>query len=239
MLAVVQAVPEVERRTDRPVIVAGGLAVVCRLAQPHRVTYDLDTVNRRAVDEPSDLEVLVASGGQRDDASGVLIETPVGRVKVDVLEITDADLDPLPDDPNDRLYVTAHAWGAETASAVHITASGTSKASAVSLRVRVAEPGPLVAMKLQAVMNRPAAKEGTDLLDIVRLVLDRTAGPVALDQLALSDNQLAKDALIHAQMWFVDQADRSLRRVRAVGGDDVTFETLSLTADLLGEVLTR
>lgn len=40
------------------------------------------------------------------------------------------------------------------------------------LTVQVAEAGPLVAMKLQSIMNRGSAKEGTDLLDIIRLILD-------------------------------------------------------------------
>ena len=43
--------------------------------------------------------------------------------------------------------------------------------------VAVAEPGPLITMKLQSIMNRGAAKEGTDLLDIIRLCLDPATGP--------------------------------------------------------------
>ena len=39
----------------------------------------------------------------------------------------------------------------------------------VEVRVAVAASGPLVAMKLQSVMNRYRAKEATDLLDIARL----------------------------------------------------------------------
>ncbi|WP_325509995.1 hypothetical protein [Lentzea sp.] len=44
-------------------------------------------------------------------------------------------------------------------------------------------------MKLQAVMNRTAAKEGTDLLDIMRITLDRNCGPVSRDQLESADPQ--------------------------------------------------
>lgn len=44
----------------------------------------------------------------------------------------------------------------------------------VSTRAVVALAGLLVAMKLQAIENRPREKEGTDLQDIHRLLLDRT-----------------------------------------------------------------
>lgn len=44
----------------------------------------------------------------------------------------------------------------------------------IQVTVAVAESGPLVAMKLQSVMNRPNAKEATDLLDIVRLTSTRS-----------------------------------------------------------------
>jgi len=64
---------------------------------------------------------------------------------------------------------------------VTLRASGTSE-----LTVSVAEPGPIVAMKLQSIMNRGSAKEGTDLLDIIRLSVDPATGPVlALSSLML------------------------------------------------------
>ncbi|MDN5795786.1 MAG: hypothetical protein L0H79_08555 [Intrasporangium sp.] len=47
----------------------------------------------------------------------------------------------------------------------------------------MAEPGPLVAMKLQAVMNRSTQKQGTDLLDIIRLTFDVGTREVALEQI--------------------------------------------------------
>jgi hypothetical protein len=63
MEAVVMAIPEVATRTGRPVIIVGGLAVICRLSTPYRATIDLDTVNRRHGGEPAQLEVLLASPG--------------------------------------------------------------------------------------------------------------------------------------------------------------------------------
>lgn len=43
MLAIVQAIPELESRTERKAIVIGGLAVLCRLGTAYRATSDLDT----------------------------------------------------------------------------------------------------------------------------------------------------------------------------------------------------
>lgn len=159
-LRLVQAVPEIETRSGKPAIIIGGLAVICRLGGGYRATSDLDTVNRRSVDEPAQLEVLVSSGAARSDAVGVIIPTPAGDVKVDVLEVSDSDLQPLPEDPIDRLHVLSHAWAAETASFVTIGATDGTQDGYQEVLTRVAEPGPLIAMKLQSVMNRPAAKEG-------------------------------------------------------------------------------
>lgn len=175
---------------------------MCRLTQAYRATSDLDTVNRRADGEPAQLQVLIASGGEQVGPVGVYLQTATGRVQVDVLEVADWELENLPEDRNDRLHVTSHAWGAQTATPVRVHATDNTADQDIEVTTKIAERGPLVAMKLQAVMNRPAAKEGTDLLDIVRLVLDRVAGPTALDQLAASDDQLASDAQDHADLWF-------------------------------------
>ena len=40
MLAIVQAIPELEARTGRKAIVIGGLAVLCRLGTAYRATSD-------------------------------------------------------------------------------------------------------------------------------------------------------------------------------------------------------
>jgi hypothetical protein len=148
MSALVLAIPAVAERTGRDVIVVGGLAVVCRLTRPYRATSDLDTVNRRHIGEPTQLELLLASGAEPSGPSGVLVPTPAGPVQVDVLEVTDADLSHMPDDPTDRLHVLSHAWAAASATPVTIRAL-----DLPNLTVAVAEPGPLIAMKLQSIMN--------------------------------------------------------------------------------------
>lgn len=97
----------------------------------------------------------------------------------------------------------------------------------------VAEPGPLVAMKLQAIMDRGTAKQGTDLLDIIRLTLDRaTTGPL-LDQLAACDDQIARDISSHVTLWPREHRARSLGWIRASGGPDVTADDIDLAAELL------
>ena len=65
-----------------------------------RATSDLDTVDRRRNDEPSQLELLIRTGATRSGPSGALVDTPAGRIHV--LEVTDAALDQLPDDPTGR-----------------------------------------------------------------------------------------------------------------------------------------
>ncbi len=229
MASLVQAIPETAARTRRPVIVIGGLAVMCRLSEPYRATSDVDTVNRRAAHEPRQLEVLLASGAESSGASGVLIPTATGLVQVDVLEISDADLEYLPDDPTDRLHVLSHAWAAESATPMILRTDGFD-----ALTVRVSEPGPLIAMKLQSIMNRGQHKEGTDLLDVIRLSLDTVTGPASRDSLSQAGTQLRDDALMHARRWFIEQADRTLRLVRAIPeGRDTDPDDVALVGDLL------
>lgn len=233
MSALVHAIPAIAARTGREVIVIGGLAVVCRLTHPYRATTDLDTVSRRSGTERSQLQLLLASGAAASGVSGALIATPAGDVQVDVLEVTDADLAHLPDDPTDRLHVLSHAWAAATASPIQIRADGLP-----DLKAAVAEPGPLVAMKLQSIMNRGAAKEGTDLLDIISLTLDPTAGAAVRSQLASADRQLREDAARHAHRWFTDHSERSLRLIHAVPeGRTTELDDLHLVGELIGTAL--
>ena len=89
--------------------------------------------------------------------------------------------------------------------------------------------------ELEARTGRKAAdKERTDLLDIIRLTLDRDAGPSALAQLRQAAPQLAADARLHAHRWFTDLKDHSLRRVRELSeGADVDADTVQLVGELL------
>jgi hypothetical protein len=233
MESLVQAIPETANRTGRRVIVVGGLAVICRLASPYRATSDLDTVNRRGSDEPAQLDLLIASGAARSGPSGALVPTPAGPVQVDVLEVSDSDLENLPEDPTARLHILAHAWAVATATQMELRSE-----SIRGLAVAVAEPGALIAMKLQAVMDRSRQKEATDLLDIIRLTLDPTAGAASREALRQADPILRGDALLHARRWFDQQADRTLRRVHEIPeGRGVAAEDIAFVAELLEDVL--
>ena len=241
MLAIVQAIPELEARTGREATVIGGLAVLCRLGIAYRATSDLDTANRRAIAETPQLEVLLryADVSQAGPA-GVWIPTSSGKVKVDVIEVTDSELNRLPDDETDRLAVLSHAWAIQTATLLRIRASRTLQVASTEVLARTAEPGPLIAMKLQSIMNRPVEKERTDLLDIVRLILDQSSGPKARAQLREADAQLAEDASLHAQRWFVERKDATLRLIRELPeGADIDADTIQLVSELLLAELDR
>jgi len=232
MTRLVSAIPLVAERTGSPVIVVGGLAVLSRLATPYRATTDLDTVDVQTAGSRSHLELLL-SEAIKSGPSGVLLDTPLGPVQVDVLHVPQADREPLPDDRTDRLHVQAHTWAAATATDLTLAVTG-----AAPVTVAVAEPGPIIAMKLQAVMNRGAAKEGTDLLDIIRLTLDAQCGPASRDQLERADAQLREDALMHARKWFHDDAARLLPKIRAVPeGQDIEADDLELVGELLAGAL--
>jgi hypothetical protein len=235
MAAIVQAIPIIARATGRPVVVVGGLAVLCRLSRPYRATTDLDTVWRLQEGQAGQLELLVAAGATLSGPSGVRLPTALGTVQIDVLQVTDADLDPLPDDPTDRLHVLSHAWAAETATLMTLVAD-----APPPVDVLVAQPAALVAMKLQSAMNRGAAKEGTDFLDIVRLTTDpRTNRPVA-DGLQAAGQQLKDDALLHVHLWFEQGRDRTLKKIRNIPeGAGTTQDDLVLVAELLRTALTR
>ena len=157
MAALVQAIPIAARATGRPVVVVGGLAVLCRLSRPYRATTDLDTVSGLEEGQTGQLELLVAAGATLSGPSGVQLPTALGPVQVDVLQVADADFDPLPDDPTDRLHVLSHAWAADTATLMTLMAD-----APPPVDVLVAQPAALVAMKLQSAMNRgPPRKERT------------------------------------------------------------------------------
>ncbi|MGN6610296.1 MAG: prevent-host-death protein [Angustibacter sp.] len=232
MAAVVQGVTQVRALTGRPPIIVGGLAVLSRLSNPYRATTDLDVVDRLLGDAPQ-LQVLrAAAGAEPVEPTSVVLPTVYGPVRIDVLEVRQVELDQPSDDPGDRLHAAAHGWANDTASDVTIEVRRTD-GQHIEVTTPVAEPGPLIAMKLQAVMNRSAAKQGTDLGDILRLTLDRASRSVALSQIGDVDSGLARDMAMHVDLWFVRRRHQALRWIRDSGGEDVTTGDLDLVAELL------
>jgi hypothetical protein len=232
MTAVVQAIDEVHTLLGVPPVVVGGVAVMCRLSTPYRATNDLDVVDRLLGPVPQ-LEILRAADGAIPvEPAAVLLPTPFGEVKIDVLEVRQVELDEPSDDPGDRLHASAHAWANDTATDVTIEVLRMAS-DPVEATTRVAEPGPLIAMKIQAVMNRSVEKQGTDLLDIVRLTLDPETRPVALRQIGDVDHAIARDLAIHVDLWLVRSTDQALRWIRNTGDQDVTMDDIDLVAELL------
>lgn len=232
MAAVVRGITEVRELIGEPPVIVGGLAVLARLSNPYRATVDLDVVDRLLGNTPH-LEVLrAATGAQAVEPAAVLLPTPFGSVKVDVLEVRQVEIDHPSDDPGDRLHASSHAWASDTATdmIVEVVRADGERAEATT---RVAEPGPLIAMKLQAIMNRTSAKQGTDLLDIVRLAFDDATRPVALAQIGGVADDVARDIELHVDLWLVRRRADALRLIRRVGGDDVSAEDLDLVAELL------
>ncbi len=232
MAAVVQGVGEVRALIGQPPVVVGGLAVMCRLSRAYRATTDLDVVDRLLGEIPQ-LQVLrAARGAQPVEPAAVLLPTPYGQVKVDVLEVRQVEIDQPSDDPGDRLHASAHAWASDTASEVAIEVLPVNGAH-VEVSTLVAEPGPLVAMKLQAIMNRAVAKQGTDLQDITRLILDEQARPAALAQLGDCGASIATDIALHVDLWLVQRRRQALRWIHDAGGTDLSPDDLELVAELL------
>ncbi|WP_225858040.1 nucleotidyl transferase AbiEii/AbiGii toxin family protein [Rhodococcus wratislaviensis] len=238
MAAVAAGVIEVRALIGQAPVIVGGLAVLARLSNPYRATVDLDLVDRLLGDLPQ-LEVLrAADGAEPVEPAAVLLPTRYGSVKVDVLEVRQVELDHPSDDPGDRLHASAHAWANDTATGMTIEVIRTG-GERVVVTTPVAEPGPLIAMKLQAVMNRSADKQGTDLLDIVHLILDETTRPAALAQIGTVGAATARDIALHVDLWFTRNRLQSLQRIHAVGGRDITTDDLDLVAELLTDATQR
>jgi hypothetical protein len=231
MASVVQGVIEVRDLIGVTPVIVGGLAVLSRLSTPYRATVDLDVVDR--LHGSPQLEILrAASGAEAVEPAAVILPTRYGPVRVDVLEVRKIELDAPSDDPGDRLHAFAHAWASDTATEMVIEVLRRD-GDRIEVSTRVAEPGPLIAMKLQSVMNRSEDKQGTDLLDIVRLMLDAETRPVALAQISAADAGMARDIAIHVDLWFVRRRGQTLQRVRATGGTDQAVDDLDLVAELL------
>lgn len=232
MAAVIQGVAEVRDLIGEPPVIVGGLAVLSRLSNPYRATLDLDVVDRMVGKTPQ-LEILrAASGAEPVEPAAVLLPTVFGPVKVDVLEVRQVELEQPSDDPGDRLHAASHAWASDTATEMIIEVIRRD-GQQVEVTTPVAEPGPLIAMKLQAVMNRSVDKQGTDLLDIVRLTFDEATRSAAIEQISGVADEVASDIAMHVDLWFVRRRQQALQWIRGVGGDDVSADDLDLIAELL------
>lgn len=208
------------------------------MSNPYRATVDLDVVDRMLGATPQ-LEVLrAAAGAEPVEPAAVLLPTEFGPVKVDALEVRQVELDQPSDDPGDRLHSSSHAWASDTATEMFIEVVRRD-AQQVEVTTRVAGPGPLIAMKLQAVMNRSVDKQGTDLLDIVRLAFDEATRSAAIEQISGVSDAVAAEIAMHVDLWFVRRRQQALQWIRNVGGGDVRADDLDLVAEFLAAVTRR
>ena len=218
-----------------------------RLDNAYRTTEDLDTLRRRSDGAASGLEVLRDAGASDFNEVGGSLPTERGMVRVDVLEARDGDLDRTFTDPTDRLEAMAHRWTLDTATQMNIharsvdspasrqaTQLSTDETHAVAL---VARPGPLVAMKLKASIDRLAAKEATDLNDIVRLMTDPGTAELVIADFEDADQQLRDDVALHARKKFVDEIRTTHQLIRTLGNQAAPPDLIDGTADLLRGML--
>lgn len=243
MVRLVGAIPQIQQLLAQPVVV-GGLAVMIRLGTAHRATQDLDALRRRDEGGATGLEILSTAGATEMDEVGGLIATSRGNVRVDVLESGPHELDRTFTDATDRLEATAHIWALETATPVLIRAISIDRSveattsdttAAIAL---VARPGPLVAMKMKASVDRFAAKEATDLLDVVRLVTDPATAGLVVSEFAAVDTQLRADVASHVQKQFRRNSLRSRRLINDLHSPQVDDDLITAAIDVLERALT-
>jgi hypothetical protein len=226
MTPIVAAIADVEAILGEPPTIVGGIAVLCRAGTAYRATSDLDTAASSTPGSVGLLEMLRASAhAEAVEPAGVDLPTRFGTARVDVIDVPPLVQGESFTDPADRLYAMSHLWAIASATPMRlIVMDGMDEVATVV--ARVAESGPLVAMKLQSAPDRGSAKEGTDLFDIVRLSRDpATAGKVMSD-LRACDRRIAQDCGVLVQRVFGTGRARSLSLIRAAGAEDVTAETL-------------
>lgn len=239
MTPIVAAIADVEAVLGEPPTIVGGIAVLCRAGTAYRATGDLDTAASSPRGSIGLLEMLRAT--ERAEAvapAGVDLWTRFGTARVDVIDVPPLAQDEVFTDPADRLYAMSHLWAIESATPMRlIVMDGIDEVETVV--ARIAEPGPLVAMKLQSAPDRGSAKEGTDLFDIVRLSRDpATAGKVMSD-LRQCDRRIAHDCGVLVQRVLGAGRGRALSLIRAAGAEDATAETLDDVVALVMSAVER
>lgn len=108
------------------------------------------------------------------------------------------------------------------------------ESQAVALVVR---PGPLVAMKLKASVDRTEVKEATDLLDVVRLLTDPVTAGLVMEEFGTAHPQLVEDVAAHARLQFRTKALHTRRIIGDLGRASVDAELIDGAADYLDGVL--
>lgn len=199
----------------------GGLAVMVRLYESHRVTTDFDEVTDA---RDTMIDLLLARGAVRT-ANGVSL--PEFGVQLDLIDAAmtlkdlatiaeEAAAEPLTDLERGALQLALVCrYALETATATEILVV---EREAVVARVAlpVALAGSLVAMKVHAAMQptRKPDKAAGDIYDAFRLV--RAWGPsVIADDLSHAPVVMLREVARQTTALYVEGAERSARQLRS------------------------
>ena len=231
---------EVDRAGLRDWALIGGLAVMVRLEDAHRPTRDIDTLSRQVDPEP---KVTLLRIAQSETSTGVLL--PDGT-KVDVIGVEPIlDLDALPDDDRQRMFVLSHWWMAETAEFVTPTLVDPTKRDGNVLarwRLRLARPAALVAAKLQSIGTRrgaTAAKRESDAYDVYSLLRAGRLQEIA-EELGGAPADLGAWCMLYLEELFVERCDQTARWLRNVSpAERVEAGDLSVLGALMVEEFER
>jgi hypothetical protein len=218
----------------------GGLAVMVRLSESHRVTTDFDEVT---ADRANAIDVLVARGA-RPEGSGVYL--PESGLQLDLLD-AGISLDELAatDAVNDLereavQLALANRFALESAVLTDVVVlDGEEVAARVPICVALA--GALVAMKANSSLSstRSRDKAASDAYDAYRLI--RAWGSdVILDDLSTAPPQLRATAAEQLLRLYRDDVDRTayeLRRASVPGVASIDAERLSAVAVVADRLL--
>jgi hypothetical protein len=226
-----------------PWALVGGIAVMARLVDAHRVTRDVDAVADTGTGDASALITAVAAdlGGLRLGENGLQLDD---GTKVDVIATGTWTEDDLPDDPIERLMILAHWWAATDAAPLELRVVRGRRAVATA-DVPVATPAALVATKLHAMRSRRRAPEKTasDAYDTYRLLGAHDRDGSLSDAVADGPDDLAALCVDGMSETFVDGATRWARRIKtSLGGaatSAIDAEDLALAGRLFCDRVRR
>jgi hypothetical protein len=217
----------------------GGLAVMVRLSSAHRATGDIDTLVLDA--EPEGRMVLLTQADQLTNTGVTLAD----GTKIDVIDVaSQLDVNALPDESRERMFVLSHWWMAGTADDVRVQlvrGPGEGSATVVDRRLRLARPAGLVAAKLQSIRTRRDArpeKRFSDSYDFYRL-LGEGRSEIIARELATAPADLGTGCAQCLEDLFVGQATRTARWISSAAGSVVEALDVEAVGSLAVETLLR
>ncbi len=199
----------------------GGLAVMVRLENAHRPTRDIDTLSRQVDPEP---KLTLLGIAERATPTGVVL---ADGTKVDVIGVDPRlDLDALPEDVHQRMFVLSHWWMAETAEVVTLSLFDQAENHGEIIArctLRRARPAALVAAKLQSIETRRGAmatKRESDAYDAYRLLRANHPDEIA-EELSGGPADLGSWCATYLESLFVDRCGQTARWLRNVSPNEL------------------